>query len=161
MDKDDTDLLIRLLHEQRWAALATAQDDGAPYISFVAYVVEPNLGGLLLHLSRLAPHTGYLLARPRVALGVSLPDEGASDPQTLPRLTIEGKAVPIERGSSDYEAARERYLARLPAAQRLFGFGDFVLLRLEVETIRYVGGFARAHTVSGARLRQWAQEAME
>jgi len=157
MNNEDLDLLVRLLREQRWAALATTQDDGAPYVSFVAYALEHDLGGILLHLSRLASHTGYLLARPRAALGVSLADEGVADPQTLPRLTVEGRVVPVERDSPGYGAARACYLERLPTAERLFGFADFVLLRLEVEMMRYVGGFARAHTVSGAHLRQWAQ----
>lgn len=159
MNQEDIDLLVRLLREQRWAALATTQDDGAPYVSFVAYAIERDIGGVVLYLSRLAAHTGYLLARPRAALGISLPDGGVGDPQTLPRVTVEGQVTPLQRGAPGYDAAREAYLARLPTAERLFGFGDFVLLRLEIETLRYVGGFARARTVSGARLRQWSQEA--
>lgn len=161
MNKEDLDILARLLKEQRWAAMATVQDDGAPYVSYVAYAVEPGFNGLLLHLSRLAAHTGLLLARPRVALGISVQDTGRDDPQILPRVTLEGRVTVIERDSVDYAPAREAYLARLPTAERLFGFGDFVLFRMEPETLRYVGGFARAHSVSGARLRQWALEVGE
>ena len=159
MNNEDLDLLVRLLREQRWAALATTRDDGAPYVSFVAYAPEHDLGGILLHLSRLAPHTGYLLARPRAALGVNLADEGVADPQTLPRLTVEGRVVPVERDSPGYGAARACYLERLPTTELLFRYEEFVILQLEVEMMRYVGGFARAHTVSGAHLRQWAQGA--
>lgn len=157
MDQADIDLICRLLRGQRWAALATTQDDGAPYVSYVAYAVEPGCGGVLLHLSRLAAHTALVLARPRVALGIAAPDSGDGDPQLLPRVSLEGSVSPIARDDPAYDAARACYLARLPTAERLFGFGDFVLLRLTVDRLRYVGGFARAHTVDGARLREWAQ----
>lgn len=140
------------------AALATIQDDDVPYVSFVAYVTEPGVASVLLHVSRLSAHTGYALARPRVALGISAADDGQGDPQTLPRITLEGKVEIIGRDVSEYAAARAVYLAKLPAAEQLFGFGDFVLLRLKVETLRYVGGFGRAHTVSAGRWRQWAEE---
>lgn len=156
MDKNDAERLCRLIDSQRWAALAATQDDGAPYVSFVAYAPEPGLTTVLLHVSRLSAHTGYILARPRVALGISAPDNGLDDPQILPRVTLEGRVEPIARDAPDYGPARAVYLAKLPSAEQLFGFGDFVLLRLTVETLRYVGGFGRAHTVSAGRLRQWA-----
>ncbi len=157
MDTDDVEHLCGLIHEQRWAALATAQDDGSPFVSFVAYAPEPGLTSLLLLVSRLAAHTGYMLARPRVALGISAPDERRDDPQTLPRVTLEGVVEVVAHEAPDYAQARACYLARLPAAEQLFGFADFSLLRLRAESLRYVGGFGRARTVSAARLRQWAE----
>ena len=159
MNKEDYDLLWRLITEQRWAALATTQEAGAPYVSFVAYAVDPGFSSVVMHLSRLATHTGFLLARPQVALGISAPDSGQGDPQILPRVTLEGRVAVIERENPAYQDARASYLERLPSAERLFGFGDFILFRMEVETLRYVGGFARAHNVDGARLRAWAREA--
>jgi hypothetical protein len=39
--------------------------------------------------------------------------------------------------------ARERYLAIHAEAAGYIGFGDFALWRLEVEALRYVGGFGR------------------
>ena len=88
MNKDDRNRLRRLLLEQRWAALGTLDDKGAPSLSFVAYVPEPDFGGFLIHVSRLAGHTQSLLARPRAALGISDPDSGQDDPQLLARHSI-------------------------------------------------------------------------
>ena len=158
MHSDDITQLLHLLRERRWAALATVQEDGSPYCSHVAYAAEPDGAGVLLHLSRLAAHTRLLLARPQAALAITTPDSGEGDPQTLPRLTLQGPVRTIERDDPQYAAAQACYLARLPSAERLFGFGDFVLLRLSIATARYVGGFARAHNVSGERLRHWVQE---
>ncbi len=156
MNNDERMRLRQLLLEHRWAALATLNEDGAPTVSFVAYVPEADFSGFLIHVSRLAAHTQYLLARPRVALGISAPDSGGEDPQLLPRVSIQGLTTVIQRGTPEYTAARAHYLARLPEAAQLFGFEDFVLLRLRPEEARYVGGFARAYSLSGEQLGQVA-----
>lgn len=153
MNADQGERVRQLLRRQRWAALATQCRDGSPSVSFVAYVAESDFNGFLLHVSRLAAHTRNLLARPAVALAVSEPDSGQDDPQLLARLTIQGTASEITRGSEDYPAARQRYLAVLPWAERLFGFEDFVLVRLSPQTARFVGGFAQTLQLTAAQLR--------
>jgi heme iron utilization protein len=45
-------------------------------------------------------------------------------------------------------------LARLPNAEMLFTFPDFVLFRLTPSEARYIGGFARAYTLSPELLRR-------
>ena len=153
--KDEIRIQVRrLLLEQRWAALATQGDDGNPSVSFVAYATDPEFAGFLLYVSRLAAHTRNLLARPAAALAVSEPDDGHGDPQLLRRITIEGSISVIVRETPDYHASRERYLAKLPQAEQLFGFEDFVLMRLRPQTARYVGGFARAFQLSPEQLRR-------
>lgn len=147
---------VDLLLAQRWAALATLGEQGEPLASMVAYVVEPELGGLLLHVSRLAAHTGNLLARPAASLVVGESDPGAGDPQQLARLTLAVRAAVIPRDSDTYARARALYSARLPDAQRLFDFPDFVLFRLALGEARYVGGFARAFTLTVEDLRRAA-----
>lgn len=151
---EDRDVLRDLLRGQRWAALATVREDGAPYVSFVAYVAEADYASYLLHLSTLAPHTRYLLAGGGASLGITLPDAGHGDPQLLPRVTLSGAVETLARETPDYAAARALYLQRLPEAERLFGFGDFVLFRLRVQEARYVGGFARAVTLNAETLRR-------
>lgn len=159
MTKEDRRRLIRLLTEQRWAALATLDDGGLPAVSFVACVPEPGYGGFLIHVSRLAAHTRHLLARPRAALGISEPDPGKDDPQLLARVTLQGRVEEVTRETPAYDEGRRRYLAHLPQAAPLFGFGDFVLLRMSPDTVRFVGGFARAHSLSGEELRRIAGDA--
>lgn len=148
--------LARLLTEQRWGALATLGEDGEPYGSHVAFVIEPGFGAVLLHLSQLAAHTRNLMARPSISLSVTEADDGREDPQTLARASLQGTVVSLPRESREYATARQRYLERLPAAGPLFGFGDFQLFRLEIEEARFVGGFARARTFGPESLRRAA-----
>lgn len=136
-----------LVRGQRWAALATVDEDGAPHASMVAYAPEADLAGLLLHLSRLARHTRYLLAQPQASLVISAPDTSTGDPQTLPRVAVDGLISAISPDDPAYAAARSCYLARLPDAEPRFDFADFMLLRFEPQNARYVGGFARAHSL--------------
>jgi putative heme iron utilization protein len=110
-------------------------------------------GALLLHLSRLAKHTLNLLADGRVSLALSEMDDGRSDPQTLARITLDGSVVLVERDSTDYQAGRECYLARLPDAAMLFDFADFSLFRLTPQSGRYVEGFGSTHRLTAERLR--------
>lgn len=156
MNREDRARLTQVLAEQRWAALATLDDAGLPSVSFVAYVPEPGYSGFLIHVSRLAAHTRHLQARPQSALGISEPDRGTDDPQLLARVSIQGRVEEIARGTPEYDAGRERYLARLPQAAQLFGFADFMLLRLRPDSVRYVGGFARAYSMSGEELQRIA-----
>jgi heme iron utilization protein len=154
---DDVLTQVRqMLLVQRWAALASLREDGSPAAAFVAYVTEPGFNGFLLHISRLAEHTRNLLQRPALALAISEPDTGRGDPQLLARITIQGSVAVIPRGTPDYLASRERYLAKLPDAEQLFGFEDFVLMRLHPQEARYVGGFARAFHLTAEQLRQLA-----
>jgi putative heme iron utilization protein len=146
--------LLHLLQQRRWAALATADVGGSPMASMAGYVMGDNASVIYLHLSRLAAHTGNLLASGLAALVVSEEDTGHTvDPQELARVTLQGRCVVVTRDSMEYRAAKQRYLQRLPAAERLFDFPDFMMFRLDVESARFVGGFAQARSFSRDELR--------
>jgi putative heme iron utilization protein len=151
MKAEELAIVAALLRDQRQAALGTLRD-GAPFVSMVAYAAEPGFGGFLLHLSRLAPHTQHLLADSRASLLICAQDDGRDDVQTLARITLVGAAAPV--AGAEQAAARELYLARLPAAAPLFEFPDFALFRLVPDQARYIGGFARAFTLTVDHLRQ-------
>lgn len=152
VNPEDKRRLAALLRTSRWAALATARD-GEPLSTWVAVAAEEDLGGFLLHLSRLALHTRYLEANPQASLGFTEPDADPSrDPQTLARVSLQGRVTWIERDSGEYESARARYLERLPHAAVQFGLGDFILARFVPATVRYVPGFGRVHRVSPEEL---------
>ena len=138
--------VARLIRAQRWAGLATADENGAPQAAMVAYAFNDQFTEFYIHVSQLSTHTKQMLAKPTISLVISEPDTGEGDPQTLARLSISGLVRTIERGSKDYEKAKNAYLNRLPTAEQLFGFGDFVLFALVPESIRFVGGFAQAHS---------------
>lgn len=156
MRSQELAIVAALIRGQRQAALGTLHER-APFVSMVAYAAEPDFGGMLLHLSRLAPHTQHLLAAPGASLLICEGDDGRDDPQTLARITLSGQASPIEPASPDFGLARDRYLARLPAAEMLFAFPDFLLFRFVPHEARYVGGFARAYTLTPEHLRQAAR----
>ena len=152
METHDQAAVARLIRAERWAALATLRE-GAPFASLVAYAPEPDLAGFVLHLSSLAPHTQNLLSDPRASLAIGEPDTGGGDPHSLARLSVQGVVEVVAPETAEYEAARDLYLQRLPETERLFSFGDFVLFRLIPKEARYVGGFARAFSLSAAELR--------
>lgn len=153
----DSPLLQRMLHllrQQRWGALATTDAAGTPLASMVGYVLDEESGVIYLHLSRLAAHTGNLLANGKAALVISEQDLDTEDPQQLSRVTLQGNCAVVERDSAEYPAAQQRYLQRLPASRQLFDFPDFLLFRFTVESARFVGGFAQARSFSGSVLQR-------
>jgi heme iron utilization protein len=156
MNSEELAIIATLIRSQRVAALGTLRDE-YPFTSMVAYAAEPDLGGLLLHLSRLAPHTRHLLAHQQATLLIHEQDDGRDDPQTLARITLLGAATPVAAESAAYASARACYLERLPAAAPLFDFPDFALFRFVPSEARYIGGFARAYTLTPAHLNQAAR----
>lgn len=152
MNPEERRRLERLLRETRWAALATARDD-EPYASWVAVVPTPELDGFLLHLSRLAQHTRYLLVNPRVSLTFSEPDDGRADPQELVRVSLQGGVTLIPRDTAADAQARAQYLARLPAAAQTFELGDFEMYLFTPQSGRYVSGFGRTYRLLPDELR--------
>ncbi len=135
-----------LLAAARTGALATVALDpaGFPFGSLVAYAVD-DVGRPLLCLSDLAEHSRNLAADPRASLMVSETGHGADDPLALPRVTLLGAVVELH-GDARAEALRT-YRGRHPDAFYA-AFADFRLYRLDVASVRYVGGFGRMSWVS-------------
>lgn len=154
MQAEDRAILKDLLGSSRQAALGTV-DAGAPFVSMVLYALERAAVApptAYIHVSKLAAHTRHLLAEPRAALLIARPDIGNGDPQALPRVTLSGLAQALAPAEPAYVAARATYLARLPAQEYLFAFPDFLLFRIELQSARFVGGFARALSLDAAAL---------
>jgi heme iron utilization protein len=132
-----------LLASSRTGALATvAVDGGFPFGSLVAYAVD-GTGRPLLCLSDLAEHSRNLAADPRASLMASV--SGTGDPLALARVTVLGSVV--ELSGDDRSAALHTYQERHPDAFYAT-FHDFRLYRLDVASVRYVGGFGRMSWVS-------------
>ncbi len=141
-----------LLATARTGALSTVALDpaGYPFGSLVAYAVD-DAGRPLLCLSDLAEHSHNLAADPRASLmvseaGAAAPAHpGAGDPLALPRVTVLGPVVELHGDARD-EALRA-YRHRHPDAFYA-AFSDFRLYRLDVASVRYVGGFGRMSWVA-------------
>lgn len=153
MDEQSQQTLVGLLHGQRTAALGTVRD-GAPLVSMVLYAPETDFSACYMHVSRLAQHTAGLLQNEQVSLMISQPDTGAQDPQTLARISVQGRVTALAQGSPDWERARALYLNTHPTAAMNFQLGDFILFRMEPQAARYVAGFGRIFNLSPERLRE-------
>jgi putative heme iron utilization protein len=137
-----------LLRTARHAAIATLDPGtGAPRASRVGMSTDTD-GTPIVLISRLAPHTGALLADPRCSLLVGEPGRG--DPLAHPRLSLSCRATELARASPDSDRVARRYLARSPKAKLYAGLGDFGFFRLEVQSASLNGGFGRAYALSAA-----------
>lgn len=139
----DAELGRTLLAHARTGMLSTLGEGGYPFGSVVAPAVD-GWGRPLLLLSDLAVHSKNLAADPRASLMVTEPGEG--DPLDLARVTLIGPVT--ELAGTEREPALATYQAVHPG-----GLGTdhgFRLYRLDVTSVRFVGGFARMSWVDGA-----------
>jgi heme iron utilization protein len=123
-------------------ALSTlaADPEGYPYGSVASYGLDDR-GNPLFFVSLMAEHTQNALRDPRASLLVTEPVPEGADPLASGRATLMGllSAVPDD----DRPTARDRYLEANPASAYYIDFGDFAFYRLDVQSIRYVGGYGR------------------
>jgi heme iron utilization protein len=125
------------------ATLATLTADGDPWASLVAYGL---LGGApVLCVSNLAEHGRNLAADQRASLSIVAPSSDA-DPLATGRITLAGVVAPP---GADEQAAREAYVHAVPAGRFYLEFSDFRLWVLQVERVRWVGGYGRMDSASG------------
>ncbi|MEA2154247.1 MAG: hypothetical protein QOE11_387 [Solirubrobacteraceae bacterium] len=124
--------------------LATVGSDGAPWCSLVVYG-PTAAGNPVLLVSTMAEHGRNLLEDPRASLAISDPS-APGDPLDRPRITLAGRAVRPE--GEQAEAALDAHVAAVPGARLYAGWDDFSVWVLEVERVRWVGGFAEMDTVS-------------
>lgn len=143
--------LRELLRTQQVAALGTLHA-GRPYVSMVPFAVLPDGSGFIIHVSELAAHTRDMLLSPQVSLLVVAPPTPEVPPQALARVTIQGRAAQYADGTDGHAAAKAAYLSRFPQSAELFGFADFSLFAILPDSIRFVGGFAQATTISSQTL---------
>jgi putative heme iron utilization protein len=136
-----------LLRTQQVAALGTLHH-GQPYVSMVPFALLPGGPEFVIHVSQLAAHTKDMLAHPQVSLLVIAPPTSEVMAQELARITVQGEAVQLVAGTPEHAAAKAAYLARFPQSEMMFGFSDFSLFAVVPESIRFVGGFAQATTIS-------------
>ena len=123
--------------------LATSSVEGGfPFGSLVAYAVD-DLGRPILCLSDLAEHSRNLAADPRASLMAAQTGEG--DPLALARVTVLGSVVELRADADAAAVYRERHPGAFYS-----DFHDFRIYRLEVASVRYVGGFGRMSWVSAA-----------
>jgi hypothetical protein len=150
MDRDEQLLLHELLTRERVLSLGVLVE-GKPYVGLLPFAVTPDFRAVLIHASQLARHSrGLLPGAPFSAMvhRSDRPEDPALDPLQIPRLTVHGKVVRLERDSADHDLAARAYVEKFPDSARTFALGDFNLYQLELAHGRLVAGFARARNVS-------------
>jgi putative heme iron utilization protein len=146
-----TDVRTLVQYNHGFAVISTISksDDGYPGGSVVGFAPEPVTGRPLFIFSGMSTHTQDLLANPKCSLTVAAKDfKGAADG----RVNLMGQAV-LVTGEAEKQACRDVYLAKHPGAFWV-DFGDFNWFRMNVEKVRFVGGFARAGSVSADEYAQ-------
>ena len=129
--------------------LATVGEDGAPWCSLVVYGPTAD-GDPVLLVSTMAEHGRNLIHDPRASLALNDPS-APGDPLDRPRITLAGRAVQPE--GEGRQAALDAHVAAIPGAMLYAGWDDFTLWVLEVQRVRWVGGFAVMDTVSAENYR--------
>ncbi len=111
--------------------------DGSPYGSLVEFV-EIAGGDAVFLLSDMAEHTANFKEDARASLFVS-PGMADGRPLALERATLIGE---IARDDGDGEI-KKAYLEAHPQANVYVDFSDFAFWRINVQRVRYIGGFGR------------------
>ena len=120
-----------------------AEAEGYPYGSFVTVAFDD--GNPVFLVSTMAEHTRNLQRDPRASLLVA--EGGSEDPLANGRVTLLGRCAQVE---GDGGRARAAFLATHPNAAYYVDFSDFAFWKLEVESIRYIGGYGRMSWVDAA-----------
>jgi heme iron utilization protein len=129
------------------ATLATLSEDGTPWASLVTYGALAD-GSPVILVSTLAEHGRNLTREQRGSLSVAQA-EIIGDPLDSGRVTLAG--VWREARDDEERAAGQAAIEAASPAAAMYGrFGDFTLWILDVERVRWVGGFGRMDSADPA-----------
>jgi putative heme iron utilization protein len=132
----------------------SARLEGYPFGSIAPFVLD-HAGCPLILISTIAEHTRNIQADARVSLIAF--DPSSPDMQAGARLTVVGKAKLADKD----EVLRARYLRYFPQAESYFDMHDFLFYRIELNQIRFIGGFGKIHWIPGKELRAPANQLAE
>jgi heme iron utilization protein len=121
---------------------------GAPYGSLVTFAMDGP--SPVFFISELAEHTKNLHVDARASLLVA--ESGEGDPLAKGRVTLLGHARVLCDGS-ERDSAKDAYLSIHPNAAYYIDYSDFAFWRLDVESVRYIGGYGRMSWVDVAAWR--------
>ena len=140
-------VLRELMSNRSVAALGTLQGE-EPYVSMVPFAVAATGTSIIIHTSHLAAHTQNMSRNNRVSLLVTEAESPTKSPQSLARVTIQGRAREVGNHEAENRELRQAYVQRFPAAEAMFEFADFRLFSIDIASARLVAGFAQAMTLS-------------
>ncbi len=122
---------------------------GYPYGSFVTFAMDG--GTPIFFISELAEHTKNLRRDGRASLLVA--EGGEGDPLANGRVTLLGTCRRLVEGM-ERDSAKAAYLEAHPNASYYIDYSDFSFWRLDVEGVRYIGGYGR---MSWVDIPDWSE----
>ena len=140
---------LHLLHRMPVGTLAThsREPGGFPFPTMLPFAPDARHKPAIL-VSRLAEHTRNLQLDTRAGfLVVDAPNEAVLDGA---RVTLIGRFAPAT--AEEATAITRRYLRYHPTAERYLALGDFSFLAMDVERLRFIGGFGAMGWLDGAEL---------
>lgn len=123
---------------------------GTPFGSVAPFGLTDD-GVPVICISELAEHTRNLRADARASMLVVEPTAAGGDPLAAGRVTLLGRGVEVD--AAGREEAKATHLAGNPHAAGYVDYGDFSFWRVEVDAIRYVGGYGRMSWITAG---DWA-----
>jgi heme iron utilization protein len=141
-----------LVTGQSTATLCTLALDpaGYPYGSLVTFALHE--GNPVFLISRIAEHTRNVAGDPRASLLVH--ESGKADPLANGRVTLIGRCTMLGAHDERAGAVRASFLAAHPGASYYVDYADFAFWQLELEAVRYIGGYGRMSWVDALDFRQ-------
>ena len=118
---------------------------GHPYGSFVTYAMHN--GDLIFLLSQLAEHTKNLNANSKASALIA--ETGEGNPLALSRVTLVGECLEVP--DNERESVKKSFIEAHESASVYADWEDFAFFRLNVESVRYIGGFGRMSWVNETR----------
>ena len=130
--------------------LGSLSDDGTPWASLVTFGVMDD-GSPVFCLSTLAEHARNLEKNRQASLMVADPFH-TGEILAGGRVTLAGK---VKRSDEhpDEESARAAHLEAVPSAAMYADFNDFSFWILEVDRVRWVGGYGRMDSATAEDYR--------
>jgi putative heme iron utilization protein len=134
-------------HDTGTLATLALEPAGHPYASFLTFAT--HAGEPVFLISRIAEHTRNLASDPRASLLVH--ETGKADPLANGRVTLLGRVAKQPRGPSDVRTA---FLEAHPQSSYYVDYADFDFYKLELESVRYIGGYGRMSWVNADDFRR-------
>ena len=133
------------------AQLATLAKDTTPEASYAPCVLFE--GDYYLFLSQLSSHTTNLARNPEVGLMLIEDEFEAANPFARRRISLQGRAEPVERGSDIFKSVLSLFHRRFGKVMKIIEpLPDFQLFCVHVTSGRFVRGFGQAYELAGKRL---------
>lgn len=123
---------------------------GTPFGSVAPFGLDDD-GRPVICISELAEHTRNLRNDERASMLIVEPTPAGGDPLAAGRVTLLGRGVEVDAAGRD--AAKAIHVAANPHAAGYVDYGDFSFWKVEVDAIRYVGGYGRMSWITAA---DWA-----